>query len=92
MELKILESEKNLLKIELIGEDHTLVNLLRHELWSDSHIKVSGYNIAHPQVSNPVMVIETDGKEDPKKALISAIERVQKVDKDLLTQLKSQLV
>ncbi len=91
MEIKILESSKNLMKVELFGEDHTLVNIIRKELWNDSHVKVSGYDMGHPQTSNPVIIVETDGKEDPKKALLSAIERIQKLDKDLLAQLKSQL-
>jgi len=47
MELKILEESKSSLKIRIEGEDHTLANVLRRELWSDSHIKVSGYNVDH---------------------------------------------
>ncbi|MBT3394955.1 DNA-directed RNA polymerase subunit L [archaeon] len=88
MEIKILESEKNKIKIELIGEDHTLANIIRKELWNDSHIKVSGYDVKHPQIGSPILIVETDGKEDPKKALLAAVERIQKNNNDLLDQLK----
>jgi|TARA_Y100000034_G_C6893287_1_gene411373 DNA-directed RNA polymerase subunit L len=84
MEVKILEEEKGFIKIEIIGEDHTLANALRKELWNDSHVKVAGYNIDHPLVGNPVLIVETDGKEDPKKALNSAVDRLKKKNSELL--------
>ncbi|MEK6974478.1 MAG: DNA-directed RNA polymerase subunit L [Nanoarchaeota archaeon] len=86
MELKVLEQTKERLKIELIGEDNTLSNALRKELWLDPHIKIAGYNIEHSLVSNPILVIETDGSENPKKALLSAIENIRKRNKDLLAE------
>lgn len=86
MELKVLEQTKERLKIELIGEDNTLSNALRKELWLDSHIKIAGYNIEHSLVSNPILIIETDSSENPKKALLSAIENIRKRNKDLLAE------
>ncbi len=84
MEIKILEEEKSSIKIEIIGEDHTLANALRKELWNDFHIKIAGYNIDHPLTGNPILIVETDGKEDPKKALNSAVERLKKKNSELL--------
>ena len=89
MELKILEESKSSLKIRIEGEDHTLANVLRRELWSDSHIKVSGYNVDHPLVGNPILIVETDGKEDPKKALLLAVERIKKKNSEFLIKIKS---
>jgi DNA-directed RNA polymerase subunit L len=76
MKLKILEDKKNKLVFELKGETHTFCNALKHELWNDKHIKIAGYNIAHPLIGVPKFVVETDGNEKPKKALAEAAKRL----------------
>ena len=77
MEIKILEEKKNKLIIELIGETHAFCNALKKELWNDKSVKAAGYNIEHPLVANPKIIVETDGK-DPKKALIDAANLLKK--------------
>jgi len=89
MEIKILEESKNKIKFELIGEDHTLCNILRKELWADKNIEVAGYNIDHPLVSEPIIIIETSGKENPKKALLDAVNRLKKRNKELSVEFKN---
>lgn len=79
MEIKIIEEKKNKLIFESEDLSHTICNLLEKELHSDSHVKAATYNIAHPLVSVPRMIIETDGKVDPKAALQSAIKRLGKM-------------
>jgi len=82
MEVKILEEKKNRLTIEIKGESHAFCNALEKELWNDSHVKLAAYKIEHPLVGIPTMVVETDGKETPKKAFIEAAKRLSKeVDK-----------
>lgn len=76
MNIKVIEKEKNKLKLEIIGEDHTFCNALRKELWNDKDVTVAGYNIEHPLVSNPVLTLETE-KKDPEKVLESAIRRLK---------------
>jgi len=85
MELNPIENTKTKVVLELIGEDHTLCNPIRKELWNDKTVKVAGYNIEHPLVSNPVLIIEAT---DAKKSLLSAIERLKKQNKDFLTKIK----
>ncbi|MBI2670952.1 DNA-directed RNA polymerase subunit L [Candidatus Woesearchaeota archaeon] len=91
MEIKPIEQSKDRLKIEIIGEDHTLSNAIRKELWLDSHVKVAGYNIEHSLVSNPVMLIETDGSENPKKSLQIAIDNLRKRNKELISDFNKAL-
>ena len=76
------------MKIELIGEDHTFANALRKELWNNPNVQLAGYNVEHPLISNPVLVVDTNGKEDPKKALLSAVEGLKKKNLDLISQIK----
>jgi len=77
MEIKVLESTKEILKIEFLGKSHTLVNALVKELWNDKATQIAGYNLKHPQVDNPILILETKGK-DPKKVLLETIERLNK--------------
>jgi len=78
MELKVVQEEKNKLIVEINGEDSTFCNLIRKELWNDSHVKAAAYAQDHPDVSVPVIIVETDGKEEPRKALTEAAKRVKK--------------
>ncbi len=78
MEIKILDDKKSKLIIEVKGTDHTLCNSLKSELWNDKHVKIATYSIRHPQISVPQMIVETDGEESPKNALINAVQRLQK--------------
>ena len=85
MKLRVLEEEKNKLKIEVIGETHTLCNVIRNELWGNKSIDVAGYHIEHPMVSSPVLFVKTE-KEDPKKALINAASSLKKKISELSKQ------
>ena len=78
MELKVIDQKKNRLVLEVSGEDHTFCNVLKKELWNDEHVKAASYNIKHPMVSHPHIIVETDGSETPQAALISAAKKVGK--------------
>ena len=85
MELKVLEKSKTRLKLEVVGEDHTLCNALRKELWNDENVKVSGYNLPHSIVGSPILIVEAS---DAKKALTDAVKRLKKKNSDFLEQFK----
>ena len=91
MEIRVLEQTKERLKIEILGEDHTLSNAIRKELWENSHVKIAGYNLEPSLITNPMMIIETDGSENPKKALLTAIENIKKRNKELLAEFNKQV-
>ena len=82
MEIKLLNEDKNRIEFEVIGEDHTLCNAVRNELWNQDNVNVSAYNIKHPLVSNPIMLVEVS-KGDPKTALNSAVSSLKKQIKEL---------
>lgn len=79
MELNIIEDKKGRFVFEIDGMGHTFLNMLKNELWNDSHVKVATYSIKHPQTSKPKFVLETDGDESSKTALSSAIGRLKKL-------------
>lgn len=78
MEIEILEDTKTKLKFKIQGEDHTILNLLKEELWQDKNVKVAAYRIAHPLVGIPEMTVEVSQGNDPKKAISDAIKRMNK--------------
>lgn len=87
MEIKVLEKTKNMLKIEIVGEDHTFVNALRKELNNDKDVKIAGYELAHSLVSNPVLIVETSSKS-PKAALLDAVKRLKESNSELRDKFK----
>ena len=88
MEIGILPSDKGSLKIKLVGEDHTFANALRKQLWNNSNVRLAGYNIEHPLVSDPVLILDVEGKQDPKKILLKAAEELKKKNLELISKLK----
>lgn len=90
MEFNVLEDKKTRLVFELKGEDHTLCNALREELYNDSDVDVAAYSIRHPLVSEPKFILETS-KKSPRDALKAAVKRLQAKNKDLTKQFKKVL-
>jgi len=88
MEIKILEKTKDTLKLEVSGEDHTLCNALRKELWEDKTVEVAGYNMKHPLISEPEIIVEVKSG-DPVKALLKAVDGLKKKNKDILVEIKN---
>jgi len=67
-------------------EDHTLGNLLRSKLLTNSHVIFSGYKVPHPLFPKFELRVQTDGEITPKEAVLGSC-------KDLvreLNQLKSE--
>jgi DNA-directed RNA polymerase subunit L len=76
MELVQIESNNNSMLLEVKGERHSFMNLVRKELWNVSGVEDAGYAIKHPQVSDPCLVIRTK-KVKPKKALQQAVSSIK---------------
>ncbi|MBT7903650.1 DNA-directed RNA polymerase subunit L [Candidatus Woesearchaeota archaeon] len=78
MEINILEDSKNKLAFEIIGESHSLCNSLKSALWKVKGVKISGYNISHPLVGQPKVIVETESGTAPKKAVAEACKLMKK--------------
>jgi DNA-directed RNA polymerase subunit L len=63
--LKLLKKTENSVEVELIGEDHTIANLIAKYAIRKPYVVYSSYIISHPLVGNPVIVLTTDGSRDP---------------------------
>jgi DNA-directed RNA polymerase subunit L len=78
VKVNILTKNSELLELTMQGEDHSFPNLLREALMEDEDVEFAAYNIAHPQLAPPKLVIRTNGKKKPDRALLDAIKKVRK--------------
>ncbi|MFU8868277.1 DNA-directed RNA polymerase subunit L [Natronococcus sp.] len=72
MELRVTESSENELSIEIAGEDHTFMNVLKGTLLEHEDISAATYDV-NPEQSGgqtePILTIKTEGGVDPLEAL-----------------------
>ncbi len=80
MELRVIEKTDEELRIEIAGEDHTFMNVLKGELLNTAGVSAATYDM-NPEQSggqtDPVLAITTDGGLDPLDALAEAAQGVR---------------
>ncbi|HET6404381.1 MAG TPA: DNA-directed RNA polymerase subunit L [Candidatus Thermoplasmatota archaeon] len=65
MDLRLVTKTDKKMEIEFIGENDTLLNLLKQRLLADPNVETATYVMGHPYLDNPLFVIETkSGKAD----------------------------
>jgi DNA-directed RNA polymerase subunit L len=70
--VRILERSENVVRLEIAGEDHTLLAPLTSKLLENEKVDLATYNIHHTLRSNPVLFVKMkDG--DPLEAVKSAV-------------------
>jgi DNA-directed RNA polymerase subunit L len=84
MELSVVEKGKEKLKVEVRGESHTLLNVLRENAWKAGAGQAS-YMIEHPYMAEPKIIVKA---KDPKKVLTSAAQAMSDDSKTFLTAFK----
>jgi len=79
MELQVIEKEPTMISIEIAGEDHTFMNVLKGALLETDGITAATYDV-NPEQSggqtDPVLTIKTDEQTDALDALEAGAERV----------------
>lgn len=63
MELKILDKTDYEINMEIQGEDHTLLNVLKSILLEDERVEIASYDMKHVNISQPVLYVKTDGTD-----------------------------
>ena len=72
MKLTVLEKKKDKWKVEIDGEGHTLINLLRENAWKKG-AKQASYMIKHPYLSKPEITVYG---ANPKKILADSAQAI----------------
>ncbi len=90
LDIEVIKNDGSLMEFRIIGEDHTLCNLLRVVLLKNKKVNVAAYRVDHPLLDkkSPMFIINTDGTISPKQALIEAIDSI----KEDINGLKTKLV
>jgi len=82
MEVKVLTKDKNELKIEIVGEDHTFCNLLQNALLEDKNVEIAGYDQPHPLIRSSIVYFRTKREASPEKVLLNALAQIQELSKE----------
>jgi len=79
MELRVIEKEPTTISIEIAGEDHTFMNVLKGALLETDGVTAATYDM-NPEQSGgqtePVLTIKTDEDTNALDALAAGAERV----------------
>ena len=79
MELRVIESEPTELSIEIAGEDHTFLNVLKGALLETDGVTAATYDM-NPEQSggqtDPILTVKTDEETDALDALEAGAQRV----------------
>ncbi|MBI4017404.1 MAG: DNA-directed RNA polymerase subunit L [Candidatus Aenigmarchaeota archaeon] len=90
MQLKMLNKGKSKMRLELAGETHTFADILRNELAHDKRVKSVAYDKHHPQLGNPILILETEG-EDPVATAKRASKNLAEQAREMRTEFEKAL-
>ncbi|WP_138005364.1 DNA-directed RNA polymerase subunit L [Halalkalirubrum salinum] len=80
MELRVIDKTDDELRLEIAGEDHTFMNVLKGVLLELETVSAATYDV-NPEQSggqtDPVLSIKTEGGADPLDVLADAADRVE---------------
>lgn len=86
MEMRLVNKNGNRLEIEFIGENDTLLNLLKQRLLADPTVESATYIMGHPYLDNPTFILETKSGK-PEAALKNAAKELRGQFDEFETQL-----
>ncbi len=89
--MKLLKRERNSVEIELVGEDHTIANLIAKYAIRKKGVIYSSYIISHPLTANPVIVLTTDGSRDPLDVLEEVLKEIVSDAKSFIDEFEKAL-
>jgi DNA-directed RNA polymerase subunit L len=90
MKIEEVQREGRALRFRVVGEDHTMCNLLRKALYEDENVEAAAYRIEHPQLSNPEFYVRVK-RGKPEEALVKALKRLEAKLGELEEEFKAEL-
>jgi DNA-directed RNA polymerase subunit L len=80
MELRVIEKTDGELRMEVTGEDHTFMNVLKGALLETAGVAAATYDV-NPEQSGgqtePILSVKTEEGTDPLEAVGQAASRIQ---------------
>ncbi len=90
MEMRVLERDKNALKVSIETPDDTVVYPLINELLKDEDVAEAKYSVGHPQLDKPVLYVRTK-KGKPQTAIKKAAESLSGQFREAKTLFEAEL-
>jgi len=93
LEIRVLRKGENELKLEVVGESHTLLNLLQKELVRDPAVEIGGYEVVHPleRPMRSIFYVRTRGEKKPEEAILEAVARAREMSREFAARLEEAL-
>jgi DNA-directed RNA polymerase subunit L len=91
MKINILKKNEHELKIEIIGADHGICNLLQKKILLDENVDLAGYDVPHPLASSPIIYVRMKEGFKPKDTLLTAAKKAIKDNEEFNKELKKAL-
>jgi DNA-directed RNA polymerase subunit L len=92
MELRVIDKTDEELRIEVAGEDHTFMNVMKGALLETEGVAAATYDV-NPEQSGgqtePILSIKTEAGVDPLDALEDASQNVQTMVEDFSSTFES---
>jgi len=88
--MKLLSEDKNTIKVEISGPDDTILKLLVSELLKEPEVAEACYNIGHPDLDKPALILRTK-KVKPQTVLKKAAEALAEQYRDVGKLLEKEL-
>lgn len=76
VEIRAIKQEKSKAVYEILGEDHTLGNLLEKTLLSDERVTFASYENPHPLQNKIVLTVVVKEGFDPTEAIKDALKKI----------------
>ena len=89
MIVKVLELEKDKVRLVIQGEGHTFMNALVDELLTDSDVDIAKYVIEF-QFSDPELLVTTKNRKNPLPIVKKACKRISGHCDELIKGLKKK--
>jgi len=70
--------EKNELRLRIIGESHTALQMLRERLNGHKNVDYANYFPGHPELDDPEFYIRIKGKSSGEKLLKDIVDGISK--------------
>ncbi len=90
MEVRILKKEGSLVEFELPGEDHSLPNLIVKLALKRPEVDYAAYNIPHPLVGSPRIVVRVREGE-PLDVVRSIVEEIIALSREFREKIEERL-
>ncbi|MHA1130812.1 MAG: RpoL/Rpb11 RNA polymerase subunit family protein [Candidatus Helarchaeota archaeon] len=91
MKIEVLNMAGNECEFRIFEEGHTLMSLLRKELFRDPSVIHTGYMIKHPLIKEVRFYIKTKEDKHPIQAIKDALKRIDGIIDEFQTKFEEAL-